>query len=78
MQVCFVMEQTLQWSALPFTVWAVTVEQTKAYPAPAAVAGTKGRPCGGGKLVPYQQAGAQGLPKPQGVELDRLCWYQID
>jgi len=56
-----------------FHCWMITEDQTKAYPALAAMV----FPCGGGKVVPYQKAGAQGLPKPQAVDLDRLCCYQV-
>lgn len=68
MQICFIMDQTLQRSALPFTVWVITEDQAKAYPALAAVVSS----CGGAK-----PGGTQGLPKPQAVDPDRLCCYQI-
>lgn len=73
MQVCFVMEQILQWSALSFTVWMTTEDQTKAYPALGAVI----FPCAGGKPVPYQQAGALWLPKPLAVDLNIFCCYPV-
>lgn len=41
MQVCFVMEQILHLSTLPFTLWMTRVDMTKAYPAFAAMAGSE-------------------------------------
>lgn len=68
MQICFIMDQTLQWSTLPFTVWVITEDQTKAYPALVAVVSSSG----GAK-----PGGTQGLPKHQAVDPDRLRCYQI-